>query len=77
MSPADAARFGVAHGDRIMVRSRGERQIIFADVIVRVDERFSLDFHIDTDEANAACLRSGDTVRMIGKNGEFAAGAGR
>lgn len=69
MSGDDAKRFEVEHGDSIIVQAEGIRNVIFADVIVRVDDRFSLDFHIDTDEANAAGLKTGDTVRMIGKNG--------
>lgn len=68
MSPEEAATFEVAHGDRIIVQTLGDRPLLFADVIVRVSDRFSLDFHIDTDEANAACLNTGDLVRMIGKN---------
>ena len=35
---------------------------------VRVQEEYQLEFHIDMDEANAAGLSNGDTVRVIGKN---------
>jgi acetate kinase len=32
----------------------GPRELIFGDVLVRVNPDFRLDLHIDTDEANAA-----------------------
>jgi|GEM_PF-266006 len=66
MSLQDAAAFQVVSGDRLMLQTDGERPIIFADVIVRVSERYVLDFHVDTDEGNAAGLRTGDTVMCIG-----------
>ncbi len=69
MSPEEAAGFGVKNGDTIMLQTSGDRPLIFADVAVRVNERFSLDFHVDTDEANAARLKTGDCVQIIGKNG--------
>ncbi|MFC5469861.1 phosphate propanoyltransferase [Cohnella suwonensis] len=68
LSPDDAARLSVQHGDRLLLQSLGDRPIVFADAIARVNERFSLDFHIDTDEANAAFLRTGDFVRLVGIN---------
>ncbi|MFC5448489.1 phosphate propanoyltransferase [Paenibacillus aestuarii] len=67
MSLQDAAAFQVVSGDRLMLQTMGERPVIFADVIVRVSERYVLDFHVDTDEGNAAGLRTGDTVMCIGK----------
>jgi putative phosphotransacetylase len=71
MSPADAGKFQVENGDSIIVHTSGDRPVVFADVIVRVNAGFSLDLHIDTDEANAAQLQTGDMLRVIGKNGEF------
>jgi putative phosphotransacetylase len=71
MSPDDAKEFKVKDGDRLMVQAISDRPVIFPEVVVRVNERFTLDFHIDTDEANAANLRTGDFVKVIGKNGEL------
>lgn len=75
MSPDDAARYEVANGDSLIVRTTGERPIWFADVVVRVSPTFSLDLHIDTDEANAASLKTGDNVLVVGKNGVVGAAA--
>lgn len=67
-SPEEAQQLQLKHGDRIMLQAMGERPVIFADVTVRVSPQFSLDFHIDRDEANAAHLSSGDTVQLIRKH---------
>ncbi|MDB4868142.1 MAG: pduL [Cohnella sp.] len=71
MSPDEANKFQVANGDSMIVQTLGDRPVLFADVTVRVSSKFTLDFHIDTDEANAAHLNTGDVVRVIGKNGEI------
>jgi putative phosphotransacetylase len=39
--------------------------LIFDDVLIRVSEKFALEFHVDTDEANAALLNNGDLVWII------------
>ncbi len=66
MLPEDARRFGVADGESVWVASTdGPRRTVFGDVIVRVSPNYQLEFHIDTDEANAAGLRTGDTVVLI------------
>lgn len=52
MSPADAAQFGVNDKQVIKVRFDSGRGGIFEDVVIRVDDTFTLEMHIDTDEAN-------------------------
>ena len=59
MSPSDAKRFGVRDRYVVRVRIEGERELIFGDVVVRVDPNFRLAMHIDTDEGNAANLHTG------------------
>ncbi|UKS26694.1 phosphate propanoyltransferase [Paenibacillus sp. HWE-109] len=71
MSPDDARLFEVNQGDRLIVQTAGERPLIFTETVVRVSAQYSLDFHIDIDEANAAHLNSGDQVQVIGRNGEI------
>ncbi|MGQ7843336.1 acetate/propionate family kinase [Granulosicoccus sp. 3-233] len=57
MHPDDAARFAVQNKDEVSVSIvGGDRDLVFGDVLVRVDENFVLEMHIDTDEANAALL---------------------
>jgi len=59
MAPEDAMAFSVRDRDVVRIRVRGERSLIFGDVVVRVDPNFRLDMHLDTDEANAAELGAG------------------
>ena len=66
MSVMDARSLNVVNGQKVNIRTEGERSLVFDEVIVRVDERFSLEFHIDTDEANAAGLRNNDSVFIAG-----------
>ena len=59
MSPEDALRFRVRDNYVVRVRVEGERELIFGDVVVRVNPAFRLAMHIDTDEGNAANVRTG------------------
>lgn len=60
MSPADADRCGVSDGDYVSVAVDNERGTTFDKVKIRVDDSFTLEMHIDTDEANASEIRQGD-----------------
>ena len=62
MSPQDARRLNVSNGQKVSVRSNGERRLTFDEVVVRVRDDFALEFHIDTEEANAAGLKNGAQV---------------
>jgi acetate kinase len=59
MTPEDALRYGVRDKSFVRVRIAGDRELVFGDVLVRVDPSFSLAMHIDTDEANAAHVKTG------------------
>jgi acetate kinase len=59
MTPADALRYGLKDKCDVRVRVPGDRELLFGDVRIRVDANFALAMHIDTDEANAANLRTG------------------
>ena len=65
MSPQDAKMAGVTNGQIVSVRSNNERGSIFDQVTVRVDPSYTLEMHIDTDEANAASIKTGDSVAII------------
>jgi acetate kinase len=59
MTPEDALRYGVRDKSVVRVRIAGDRELIFGDVLIRVDPNFALAMHIDTDEANAASVKTG------------------
>ena len=65
MAPADAKAAGVKNGDVVSVKADNERGTIFNHVSIRVDDSFTLEMHIDTDEANAANIITGNTVTII------------
>ena len=65
MSPKDAMAAGVKDGDYVSVKADNERGTIFNHVKIRVDESFTLEMHIDTDEANASQIATGNTVTII------------
>lgn len=65
MSPADAEAAGVKDGDVVSVKADNERGTVFNHVQIRVDKSFTLEMHLDTDEANAAKISTGSTVRIL------------
>ena len=65
MSPADAAAAGVHDGDIVSVKAENERGTVFNQVKIRVDKSFTLEMHIDTDEANASKIKTGDRVTIL------------
>lgn len=68
MSPADALRLELHDGDQVQVEAgSGVRAVIFSDVVVRVAPDFRLEFHVDTDEGNAAGIESGSQARLLAR----------
>lgn len=65
MTPADALHFGVRDGEIVTMEAGKEKRCRFEEVAVRVTNTSALEFHIDTDEANAADLSSGMTARLV------------
>jgi acetate kinase len=60
MPPNDALEFGVEDKDLVSVEvNTGEKSLIFNNVLIRVSDKFKLEMHIDTDEANAAEICQG------------------
>ena len=51
---ATAKKLGLKNNQRISVKTNGVRSLTFNNVVVKIRADFSLAFHIDTDEANAA-----------------------
>lgn len=65
LSPTEATQFGLKDKDVVSIRTGGERAVVFGNVLVRTGESHLRDFHLDTDEANAAGLKNGDIVEVI------------
>lgn len=69
MTPADAQKYGVEHGQSVSIRIGKERSVTLNDVQVRVSKDFALAVHIDYDEANAARVSGGNIVGYLRKDG--------
>lgn len=65
MTPADAEVYGVKDKDIVKVKCDGERALVFDKVLIRVNDQFKLEMHVDTDEGNAALLSNSCTVELI------------
>ncbi len=65
MSPKDATEAGVNDGQEVSIKIENERGTIFNHVLIRVDNSFTLEAHIDTDEANAGGFKQGALARII------------
>ena len=65
MSPADAEKAGVKNGDVVSVKVDNERATTYNNVLIRVDPTFTLEMHIDTDEANAAKISTGMKAEIV------------
>ncbi|MBF0407481.1 MAG: phosphate propanoyltransferase [Candidatus Riflebacteria bacterium] len=65
MHTKDAEKFGLKDMDRVSVKTSGPRSIVYNNVLIRVSDKFALDFHLDTDEANSAGLKNGEMVEVI------------
>lgn len=62
MSNEDAKAFGLCDKQLISLDFDGERKGTLHDVLVRVHESFTLELHIDTDEANALDVKPNQVV---------------
>ena len=57
MTVADAEKYGITDKQIVSVKiPTADRALVFGDVVARVSDSYALAMHIDTDEANAACV---------------------
>lgn len=61
----DAKAAGLKDNDFVTVRMGNERGALLDNVKIRVDESFTTEMHIDTDEANACQVKQDDLATII------------
>ncbi|MCL2865469.1 MAG: phosphate propanoyltransferase [Lachnospiraceae bacterium] len=65
MTPKDALIAGVSDNEMVSVKADNERGLIWNHVKIRVDDSFTLEMHLDTDEANAAGISTGNRLTIL------------
>jgi len=65
LSPAEAEEAGLKEKDLVDVQTFGTRPLVFQDVLIRSGDAHLKEFHVDTDEANAAGLANDQDVEII------------
>ena len=70
MSPEDAAHYGVQAGDAMdLIVEHPSCPAVIGGVMVRVDPRFKLEVHIDSDEGNACDLPGATGLKLMNSTG--------
>jgi len=67
LSPSQAIEAGVKDKDWVEVKTSSERSVTFQHVLIRSGDAHTNEFHVDTDEGNAAGIKNGDLVEIIKK----------
>ena len=62
-----ADKYGVKDNDLVDVEVETGKPTRFYNVQVRVHESFTPEMHIDTDDANACALKTGDVIKILTK----------
>lgn len=65
ITPEEATKHDLTDKQMVSVFCGGQRSLVFNNVLVRVSDKFALEFHVDIDEANAAMLNNGDLVELV------------
>lgn len=64
--PVETAKaLGLKDKEMVDVEISGIRKSIMGNVLIRVSDKYELEMHVDTDEANGSCLKNGDLVKII------------
>ncbi len=65
MSERDSFKLGYFNNQKVRVLIKGEKGAILDNVFIKVKDTYSLELHLDTDDANAMLVNSGDTCEVI------------
>ena len=66
VNSSDLKKFNMFDGKKVRVKILGDRGGILDNIIVKSQDNYNLELHLDTDEANAFNLKNGDEVILLG-----------
>lgn len=61
----DAIKYGFEGKEFVRLVVKGEKPGILENVYVRISDKFKLEVHLDTDDANAFLIKNGDEAEII------------
>lgn len=65
LNTIDSNNLKLYNGDKVSVKIDGIRKGILFNVVVRVKDTYNMEVHLDTDEANALGIKTGDIVEVM------------
>ena len=65
MSIEEGRKFNLENNQIVNVKVPGERAGVLGNVQIRIDSAYSLEMHIDTDEANAMEIKCGSLLEIL------------
>ncbi len=65
MDSADAEKGGFKDKDIVDIKIQGKRGLVLNNVLIRVNDAYVLEFHLDVEEANAAQVANDDELEVI------------
>ena len=66
MSPADGIKYNVKDGEYVDIETKGDgKRTLLYDCQIRISDKFVLEMHLDTDDANACGIGNGAKVKLI------------
>ena len=65
LDPKTAKKLKLKDGQQVSLKISGVRGLIFNNVLVRVNKNYAPRVHLDTDEANAAGIKSGSQAELL------------
>lgn len=72
LNPERAAQLSIVNGEMVDIAVDSPRGLTFQNVVARVSPDYMPEIHVDTDEANAAGLKTGDYAKIIKRQGHVA-----
>ena len=65
INPSDVKKYGLEGISKVAIKITGEKTGILENVYLKVQDTAALRLHLDTDDANAFNLKTGDEVELL------------